>query len=62
HPNIFVLAVDYLPIQGLAVPCEHVFSSSGETDTVRRSRIAPDLMEAPQMLKFSVKKGRGLNF
>ncbi|KAF7334741.1 HAT family dimerization domain-containing protein [Mycena sanguinolenta] len=62
HPTIFALAIDYLPIQGSAVPCERVFSSSGETDTVRRSRIAPDLMEALQMLKFSVKKGRSLNF
>ncbi|KAJ7358518.1 hypothetical protein DFH08DRAFT_647261, partial [Mycena albidolilacea] len=30
--------------------------------TVRRNRTAPDLMEALQMLKFSVKKGRRLNF
>ena len=28
----------------------------------RRSRIKPELMEALQMLKFSVKKGRGLDF
>ncbi|KAF7347428.1 HAT family dimerization domain-containing protein [Mycena venus] len=62
HPTIFALAVDILPIQGSAVPCERVFSSSAETDTVRRNRTAPDLMEAFQMLKFSIKKGRGLNF
>ena len=30
--------------------------------TTRRNRINPDLMEALQMLKFSVKQGRGLNF
>jgi hypothetical protein len=62
HPTIFALALDILPIQGSSVPCERVFSSSAETDTVRRNHTAPDLMEALQMLKFSVKKGRGLNF
>ncbi|KAJ7704779.1 hypothetical protein B0H17DRAFT_920910, partial [Mycena rosella] len=30
--------------------------------TVRRNSTAPDLMEALQMLKFSIKKGRALNF
>jgi len=62
HPTIFALALDYLPIQGSAVPCERVFSSSGETDTDTHNRTAADLMEALQMLKFSVKKGRPLNF
>lgn len=53
--------MDYLPIQASAVPCERVFSSSAETDTKRRNRINPALMEALQMLKFHLKKGR-LNF
>ncbi|KAJ6624132.1 hypothetical protein B0H10DRAFT_1785214, partial [Mycena sp. CBHHK59/15] len=61
-PTIFALVLDILPIQGSAVPCERVFSSSAETDTDRRNRTAADLMEALQMLKFSVKKGRPLNF
>ena len=26
------MAMDYLPIQASAVPCEHIFSSSSETD------------------------------
>ncbi|KAJ7662802.1 hypothetical protein DFH06DRAFT_987299, partial [Mycena polygramma] len=30
--------------------------------TVRRNRTSPELMEALQMLKFSIKKGRGLDF
>ncbi|KAJ6524314.1 hypothetical protein B0H19DRAFT_597439 [Mycena capillaripes] len=51
HPTIFALAVDILPIQGSAVPCE-CFSSSAETDTVRRHRTAPDLREAPQCSGF----------
>ncbi|KAJ6626454.1 hypothetical protein B0H10DRAFT_1696254, partial [Mycena sp. CBHHK59/15] len=61
-PTIFVLAIDILPIQGSAVPSECIFSSSAETDTIRHNHTAPDLKEALQMLKFSVKKGRGLNF
>lgn len=54
--------MDILPIQGSAVPCERVFSSAKETMSARRNRITPELMEALQMLKFSVQKGRGLNF
>jgi hypothetical protein len=53
--------MDYLPIQASAVPCERVFSSSAETDTKKRNRIGPTLMEALQMLKYSLKKQR-LNF
>jgi len=54
--------MDIIPIQGSAVPCERVFSSSKETTTARRNRIGPELMEALQMLKYSFKKGRGLDF
>ena len=53
--------MDYLPIQSSSVPCEHVFSSSAETDTKRRNRIGTPMMEALQMLKFHLKKER-LNF
>lgn len=50
--------MDFLPIQATAVPCERVFSSSAETDTKRRNRISHPLMEALQMLKFTLKKNR----
>jgi hypothetical protein len=53
--------MDYLPIQASAVPCEHVFSSSAETDTKKRNRLGHDLMEALQILKYSLKQER-LNF
>jgi len=43
------------------VPCEHIFSSAGETDTKKRNRLSPILMEALQILKFIYKKDR-LNF
>lgn len=53
--------MDYLPVQATSVPCERIFSSAKETDTAKRNRISPVLMEALQMLKFSLKKER-LNF
>ncbi|KAJ6537028.1 hypothetical protein B0H19DRAFT_1079405 [Mycena capillaripes] len=59
--NNFLLFADYAPIQATSVPSERVFSLSAETDTKRRNRISPVLMEALQMLKFSYKKSR-LNF
>lgn len=53
--------MDFLPIQATSVPCERVFSSAKETDTAKRNRISPVLMEALQLLKFALKKER-LNF
>jgi hAT family C-terminal dimerisation region len=50
--------MDFLPIQVSSVPCERVFSSAAETDTKKRNRISPALMEALQMLKFLLKKKR----
>ncbi|EDR07026.1 uncharacterized protein LACBIDRAFT_328295 [Laccaria bicolor S238N-H82] len=61
HPILYAMALDYLPIQASSVPSERVFSSSAETDTKRRNRIHPVLMEALQMLKFSFKQQQ-LNF
>jgi hypothetical protein len=60
-PNIFCLFADYAPIQATSVPSERVISSSAETDTKRRNRISPALMESLQMLKFNFKKA-WLNF
>ncbi len=48
-------------MQASAVSCERIFSSSKETDTKRRSRLSPQLMEVLQMLKQSYKRD-GLNF
>ncbi|CAA7268998.1 unnamed protein product [Cyclocybe aegerita] len=52
HELFWRLALDVLPVQASAVPCEHVFSSSKETDVCRWSKIAPLKMEELQMLKF----------
>jgi hypothetical protein len=54
-PTLFAIAMDHLAIQASSVPCERAFSSSAETDTVRRNRISHLLMEALQMLKFGFK-------
>jgi hypothetical protein len=55
-PTLFAIAMDYLLIQASAVPCERIFSSSAETDTKKRNRISPVLMEALQMLKLYLKE------
>ncbi|KDQ05698.1 hypothetical protein BOTBODRAFT_91800, partial [Botryobasidium botryosum FD-172 SS1] len=58
YPVLFRIAMDYLPIQASAVPCERVFSSSGVTDGNRRTRMSPQLMGALQVVKFARKKAR----
>lgn len=57
-PTLFEIAMDYLPIQATSVPSERIFSSSSETDTKKRNRIHPVLMEALQMLKCALKNDR----
>ncbi|KAJ3838247.1 hypothetical protein F5878DRAFT_500427, partial [Lentinula raphanica] len=58
---LFRLALDVLPVQASAVPCERPFSSSKETDTDRRSRMSSVLMEVLQVLK-SLYHSERLNF
>ena len=60
-PTCFDMSLDFLPIQASMVPSEHVFSSSAETDTKKRNHINPVLMEALQMMKFTLKRSC-LNF
>jgi hypothetical protein len=47
---------------GSAVPCERVFSSAKETITMRCNRMGYNLMEALQMLKFTLRNHRILDF
>lgn len=50
--------MDVLPVQASAVLCERMFSAAADTDTPDRSRLHPALMEALQVIKFSIKKER----
>jgi len=50
--------MDILPVQVSAVLCECVFSSSAETDTKKHNWISPFLMEALQMLKFTMRQNQ----
>ncbi|KAJ3816729.1 hypothetical protein F5878DRAFT_497313, partial [Lentinula raphanica] len=58
---LFRLALDVLPVQASAVPCEQVFSSSKETNMDRRSQMSSMLMEVLQVLK-SLYHSERLNF
>ncbi|EKM48918.1 uncharacterized protein PHACADRAFT_107968, partial [Phanerochaete carnosa HHB-10118-sp] len=42
-----------------AVPCERVFSSSKEMDTLRRINLSPEVMEGLQILKHLYLRQRG---
>lgn len=58
YPYLFQVAMDVLPAQASAVPCERVFSSSKETCTLRRNLISRPLLEALQVLKYSYRSER----
>jgi hypothetical protein len=55
---MFNVALDVLPVQASAVPCEQIFSSSKETCTVRRSLLSASLLEILQILKHLYKEER----
>ncbi|KAJ3537348.1 hypothetical protein NMY22_g5628 [Coprinellus aureogranulatus] len=50
YPLLWSLALDTLPKLALAVPCERVFSSSKETDALRRLSMSPLMMEILQIM------------
>ncbi|EAU93647.2 hypothetical protein CC1G_02877 [Coprinopsis cinerea okayama7 len=57
-PTIYRVALDIMSSQASAVPCERVFSSGKETDTMRRAGLSPAMMEVLQILKFNLKSER----
>ena len=61
YPVLFCLAMDILPTQATAVPCERVFSSSKETCMLHRSQLDPSTIEMLQVLKHLYQRER-LNF
>ncbi|TFY51364.1 hypothetical protein EVJ58_g10610 [Rhodofomes roseus] len=57
-PILWRIAMDYLPIQATSVPCERLFSSSADTDTLKCNCIGSQLMEALQVLKYLIKRNQ----
>ncbi|KAL0565872.1 hypothetical protein V5O48_016148, partial [Marasmius crinis-equi] len=58
YPLLYKIAMDVLPIQESAVPCERIFSSSKETDTDRCNRLKPETFERLQIMKFIYRRNR----
>jgi len=61
YPVIYRVALDILPVQASAVPCERAFSSSKETCVLRRSLLSAGMLEVLQVLKH-LYKGERLDF
>ena len=55
YPTLARIALDILPIPGSSVSCEQLFSRAKQVTTDRRSRIAPDLIEALECLQYNWK-------
>lgn len=56
YPLLYRVALDILPVPASAVASERVFSSSKETDRLRRSRLSGAMMEVLQVIKYSLKQ------
>jgi hypothetical protein len=61
YSYMFCVAMDVLPVQASAVPCESAFSLGKQTATPNRNPLNPALMEALQLLKYIYKQDQ-LNF
>jgi hypothetical protein len=61
YPLLCRIALDVLPVQASAVPCERVFLSRKETDNNRRANLSPEKMEQLQILKYGY-RGERLSF
>lgn len=51
YPTLARIALDVLPSQASAVPCERLFSSAKLTATDRRSRLKADVFKILQIMK-----------
>lgn len=55
-PFMYRVALPLLSAQASGVTSERVFSSSKETDTLRRTSMSPATMEVLQVLKYSIRE------
>ncbi|KAF8680603.1 hypothetical protein AX14_004549 [Amanita brunnescens Koide BX004] len=53
YPTLARIALDYLPSQASAVPCERLFSATKQTAVDRRARLGTEKFEQLQVLKFA---------
>lgn len=51
YPTIGRIALDVIPAQGSAVPCEALFSGGKQTTTDLRASLGPERFEELQLLK-----------
>nr|VWO95490.1 Lmo0415 protein [Ganoderma boninense] len=58
YPLLYEIAVTALAFQASSVTSERVFSSSKETDTLRRSKLGGHTMEMLQVVKYSLRSRR----
>ncbi|KIJ24509.1 hypothetical protein M422DRAFT_194594, partial [Sphaerobolus stellatus SS14] len=58
YPQLSLMAMDYLAIQGSATPVERVWSSAADTNSKKRNRLSPDHLAALQHLKAIYRRQR----
>ena len=59
YPLLYKVALDILPVPASSVASERVFSSSKETDTLRRTGLGGTMMEVLQVVQYSLKQQLG---
>jgi len=53
YPTLRWIAIDFLACQASSVPCERLFSGSGEIATKRRAQLGAQRFEELQIMKFA---------
>ncbi|KIJ44783.1 hypothetical protein M422DRAFT_104986, partial [Sphaerobolus stellatus SS14] len=58
YPQLSLMAMDYIAIQGSATPVERVWSSAADTNSKKRKALTPDHLAALQHLKAVYRRQR----
>jgi len=59
YPTLRRIAIDFLACQASSVPCERLFSGSGEIATKRRAQLGAQRFEDLQIMKFAWRNNIG---